>query len=196
MTSTDQPGPHGAPPPSNPYAVQPHAQPYAQQHPQQHPQQHGPQPWAARPRRTSPVVAVLLTVAGTLLAPLGYLLAAKGANDRYRLTAMMMQDGAELVAPTLLLLLGVLLLAAVALTAGWTPWAAVVPGVLLGLVGLHGVVDPIGAFRVPVDLFGFEAANWVGTFAAMGVPLLVSALLLGAAVAGALARRRGRREAG
>lgn len=182
MTSTDRPGPYGTPPPSNPYGPpqQPLGAPPAQA-------------WARPPRRTSPVLTVLLTVAGTLLAPLGYLLVAKGGADRYRLTAMLMQSGSELVAPTLLLLLGVLLLGGVAVLAAWAPTAAIVPGALLGLVGLHGVIDPIGAFRLPVDLFGFDAASWVGTFAAMGVPLAVSALLVGAGVAGAVARRRGRR---
>lgn len=182
MTSTDQPGPYGTPPPGNPYGPprQPFGAPPAQG-------------WARPPRRTSPVLTVLLTVAGTLLAPLGYVLAAKGGADRYRLTAMLMQSGSELVPPTLLLLLGVLLLGGVAVAAAWAPTAAIVPGALLGLVGLHGVVDPIGAFRLPVDLFGFEAASWVGTFAAMGVPLAVSVLLVAAGVAGAVARRRGRR---
>lgn len=184
MTSTDRPGPYGAPPPSNPYGPpqQPFGAPPAQA-------------WARPPRRTSPVVTVLLTVAGTLLAPLGYLLLAKGAGDRYRLTAMLMQSGSELVVPTLLLLLGLLLLAAVALSAGWAPLAPVVPGVLLGLAGLHSLVDPTAAYRLPLDLFGVELGNALGTLAMMSVPVLVSALLLASGAAGALARRRGRREA-
>jgi hypothetical protein len=187
MTSTDRPDPYAATPPSSTYPP-----------PQHPPPPYGaatPGPWAAQPhaaRRGSPVVAVLLTVGATLLAPVGYLLLARGATDRYRLTAMMMQTGSELVVPTLLLLLGVALLGAVALAGGWAPSAPLVPGALFGLAGLHGLVDPVGAFRVPVDLLGYQTGNALGTLATMSVPLLVSVLLVAAGVAGALGRRRGR----
>ena len=55
-------------------------------------------------------MSVVLTVVATLVAPLAYLLMGRGTGDRYRLAAMMMQTGADLVVPTLLMLVGLALL--------------------------------------------------------------------------------------
>jgi hypothetical protein len=151
-------------------------------------------PGAVRPAGGT-AVTVVLTVVAVVLAPIGYLLTAWGTNERYTALVRFAQGNGEAAIPTIALLLGLVALGAVALLAGRAPLGALLSGAWLLLAGLHGLVDPLGAYRLVMDVFPYALANGVAQMTAISGQLIIGALLLGAGAAGALGRRRGRREA-
>lgn len=133
---------------------------------------------------------------GLVLTPVAFLLTGVGSARLAEATGATAQADAL---GTALLVLGVLVLAALALLGAWSPAAPVAGGLVWGLgVGTAAVVRP-GRFEELAERLGVAGApaatEQFARSASGGLLLVVGALLLAAGIAAALARRTGRRAA-
>ncbi len=142
-----------------------------------------------RPSRMLPNL-LLTSAAVVVLTPVALGLLVYGSGVRYVRTLQML-DEAPVVA-TLLVVVGLVLLLAVAVIGAWAPLAPMVSGLLWGIVpGLVMAADPRLVFSSSDDYLGLQMAQYLSQSGALGVPLVVGVLLLGGGLAAAFARRSG-----
>ncbi len=148
-----------------------------------------PAPRRGGSRALANFLGVLLSI---VLTPIGIGLLGHFSYQRFREMQIFLEPNQNLIA-LLCVIAGVVLLFLVAASAGWAPAGPVVAGLLFGVLpGLVYLVAPTWSMRTTFDLPG-DVGLWLGTYGALSMLLLLGWLLVGAGLAGALARRAGRR---
>jgi len=147
---------------------------------------------AAEPERTSNRVApaFLCAVAGILLTAGGMLLL-----GRYGIPAAtaLGRNSVDVKNSVLATIGAVLLLIAVVLN-GWSPWATVIPGLVLTFVGGWALYDTSATVTVNRWTNSVLTANQLQIWHVNGVTLTIGLMMLAASAAAAIARATGKRD--
>ncbi len=163
---------------TNPYAVPPHEQPRA------------PEP-IVQPRPASRAVPrVISALGGVLLTPVALGLVIYGGTRLQRLFSQGFTVGEDPLDLILLLLGGVLLLG-VALLGALSGIGPAIGGLIWGVLpGLSVLAAPRDVLGLMYDVGSLEFANGLVTWLVLGALIGSGFLLVGAGLAGTLARRR------
>jgi hypothetical protein len=149
-------------------------------------------PVAAEPERTSNRVgpAFICILAGILLTAGGMLLAGKYgivAADNLTHNSVVIKNSGLTTLGAILLLVAVLL-------NGWSPWATVIPGIVLTCVGGWALYDTSATVRVGRWTSSVLTTNQLAIWHHYGVTLAIGLMMLAASAAAAIARASGKRD--
>ncbi|MBM9467187.1 hypothetical protein [Nakamurella leprariae] len=137
------------------------------------------------------------TVAGLISAVLGLLLVGGGlylvGEFGSRIAVRMLDEGVSAAAwDVVLTAVGALLVLGAVVLNGWSPWATLLPGVVLVGAGIWSIVAYDGADRIAGFLNRIFSENRLIGWGVTGWVLVLGAALLGASCAAMIARAAGR----
>ena len=149
-------------------------------------------PVAAEPERTSNRVgpAFICILAGIVLTAGGMLLAGKyGIVAESELT-----HNSVVIKDSGLTTFGALLLLAAVVLNGWSPWATVIPGIVLTGIGGWALYDTSATVTVGRWTNSVLTTNQLAIWHHYGVTLAIGLMMLAASAAAAIARASGKRD--
>ena len=149
-------------------------------------------PVAAAPEQTSNRVgpAFICVLAGIILTAGGMLLAGKyglaAASDLTHNSVVIKNSG--------LTTFGALLLLAAVVLNGWSPWATVIPGIVLTGIGGWALYDTSATVTVGRWTNSVLTTNQLTVWHHYGMTLAIGVMMLAASAAAAIARASGKRD--